>query len=101
MGDSSSPDDHPWWAASVFYQAYPRSFADSNGDGVGDLPGVIARLDYLHRLGIDAIWLNPVTVSPMADHGYDVADPATSIHSSAIWVRWTRWWRPRTNAGSS
>ncbi|GFG70159.1 glycoside hydrolase family 13 protein [Mycolicibacter senuensis] len=75
MGDSSSPDDHPWWAASVFYQAYPRSFADSNGDGVGDLPGVIARLDYLHRLGIDAIWLNPVTVSPMADHGYDVADP--------------------------
>ncbi|MGV0732456.1 glycoside hydrolase family 13 protein [Mycolicibacter sinensis] len=75
MGDSSSPDDHAWWADSVFYQAYPRSFADSNGDGVGDLPGVIARLDYLHRLGIDAIWLNPVTVSPMADHGYDVADP--------------------------
>ncbi|RAV02569.1 glycoside hydrolase family 13 protein [Mycolicibacter senuensis] len=75
MDDSSSPDDHPWWADSVFYQAYPRSFADSNGDGVGDLPGVIAHLDYLQGLGIDAIWLNPVTVSPMADHGYDVADP--------------------------
>ena len=50
-------------------------FADSDGDGVGDLDGVTARLDYLERLGVDAIWLNPVTVSPMADHGYDVADP--------------------------
>jgi alpha-glucosidase len=67
--------DKPWWANSVFYQAYPRSFADSNSDGVGDLDGVIAHLDYLRGLGIDAIWLNPVTVSPMADHGYDVADP--------------------------
>lgn len=67
--------ENPWWANSVFYQAYPRSFADSNGDGVGDLDGVIAHLDYLRGLGVDAIWLNPVTVSPMADHGYDVADP--------------------------
>src|SRR6202048_72156 len=65
----------PWWARAVFYQVYPRSFADSNGDGVGDLDGVAARLDYLEVLGVDAIWLNPVTVSPMADHGYDVADP--------------------------
>lgn len=64
-----------WWSNAVFYQVYPRSFADSNGDGVGDLDGVAARLDYLERLGIDAIWLNPVAVSPMADHGYDVADP--------------------------
>lgn len=67
--------ENPWWASSVFYQAYPRSFADSNGDGIGDLDGVITHLDYLRALGIDAIWLNPVTVSPMADHGYDVADP--------------------------
>ncbi|EUA33165.1 alpha amylase, catalytic domain protein [Mycobacterium xenopi 4042] len=59
----------------MFYQVYPRSFADSNGDGVGDLDGVVARLNYLSSLGVDAIWLNPVTVSPMADHGYDVADP--------------------------
>ena len=59
----------------MFYQIYPRSFADSDGDGVGDLDGVAARLDYLDMLGVDAIWLNPVTVSPMADHGYDVADP--------------------------
>ncbi|BBZ40593.1 glycoside hydrolase family 13 protein [Mycobacterium conspicuum] len=64
-----------WWSNAVFYQVYPRSFADSNGDGVGDLDGVTARLDYLQQLGIDAIWLSPVTVSPMADHGYDVADP--------------------------
>src|SRR4051812_50058753 len=64
-----------WWSNAVFYQAYPRSFCDSNGDGVGDLDGVTAKLDYLRLLGVDAIWLNPVMVSPMADHGYDVADP--------------------------
>src|SRR4051794_24662110 len=64
-----------WWSNAVFYQAYPRSFCDSNGDGVGDLDGVTAKLDYLETLGVDAIWLNPVMVSPMADHGYDVADP--------------------------
>ncbi|TDO07249.1 alpha-glucosidase [Mycobacterium sp. BK086] len=65
----------PWWANAIFYQVYPRSFADSNGDGVGDLDGVTAHLDHLSWLGVDAIWLNPVMVSPMADHGYDVADP--------------------------
>ncbi|OBK18508.1 glycoside hydrolase family 13 protein [Mycobacterium asiaticum] len=64
-----------WWQSAVFYQVYPRSFADSDGDGVGDLNGLAGRLDHLERLGVDAIWVNPVTVSPMADHGYDVADP--------------------------
>ncbi len=64
-----------WWSDAVFYQVYPRSFADSNGDGVGDIDGLVAHLDHLERLGVDAIWLSPVTVSPMADHGYDVADP--------------------------
>ncbi len=66
---------NPWWTNAIFYQIYPRSFADSNGDGVGDLEGVTAHLDHLSSLGVDAIWLNPVMVSPMADHGYDVADP--------------------------
>ncbi|OBK95127.1 alpha-amylase [Mycobacterium asiaticum] len=65
----------PWWQSAVFYQVYPRSFADSDGDGVGDLDGLADRLDHLVWLGVDAIWVNPVTVSPMADHGYDVADP--------------------------
>jgi len=65
----------PWWSNAIFYQAYPLSFCDSDGDGVGDLDGVTAKLDYLRLLGVDAIWLNPVTVSPMADHGYDVSDP--------------------------
>lgn len=65
----------PWWSDALFYQVYPRSFRDSDGDGVGDLDGVTAGLDYLTTLGIDAIWLNPVMVSPMADNGYDVADP--------------------------
>lgn len=64
-----------WWSTAVFYQVYPRSFADSNGDGVGDLDGITARLDYLSDLGVQALWLNPVMVSPMADHGYDVSDP--------------------------
>lgn len=69
------PMGEPWWSRAVFYQVYPRSFADSNGDGVGDLDGLASRLDHLQQLGVDAIWINPVTVSPMADHGYDVADP--------------------------
>jgi alpha-glucosidase len=63
-----------WWRDSVIYQVYPRSFADASGDGVGDLPGVRAGLDYLVALGVDAIWLSPFYPSPMADAGYDVAD---------------------------
>jgi alpha-glucosidase len=63
-----------WWRHGVIYQIYPRSFQDSNGDGIGDLRGIIDRLDYLQWLGVDAIWLNPITVSPDADVGYDVAD---------------------------
>jgi alpha-glucosidase len=63
-----------WWTSGVLYQIYPRSFADSDGDGVGDLAGIMSRLDYLQWLGIDGIWLSPITVSPNADWGYDVAD---------------------------
>jgi alpha-glucosidase len=63
-----------WWREAVFYQIYPRSFADSNGDGVGDLQGIVGKLDYLADLGVDALWLSPIFVSPMRDFGYDVAD---------------------------
>ena len=64
----------PWWRAGVIYQIYPLSFADSNGDGFGDLPGIMEHLDHLAWLGIDGIWLSPITVSPNVDWGYDVAD---------------------------
>ena len=62
-----------WWQTSVIYQIYPRSFQDSNGYGVGDLRGIIQRLPYLAELGVDAIWISPIFVSPMADFGYDIA----------------------------
>ena len=68
-----------WWQRGIIYQVYPRSFMDSNGDGVGDLRGLISRLDYLRGLGIDAVWLSPIYPSPMKDFGYDVAD-YTGIH---------------------
>ena len=66
-----------WWKNAVFYQIYPKSFQDTNGDGVGDLPGIISRLDYLETLGIDGIWLSPVCLSPQVDNGYDVSDYRT------------------------
>src|SRR5262245_38621181 len=63
-----------WWEHAVVYQVYVRSFADANGDGIGDLEGLRRRLDYVASLGVDAIWLNPIYPSPQRDHGYDVAD---------------------------
>lgn len=63
-----------WWRGASIYQIYPRSFADSNGDGIGDLPGITAHLDYVAKLGVDAVWLSPFFTSPMADFGYDVSD---------------------------
>ena len=66
--------DRKWWKEAVVYQIYPRSFQDTNGDGVGDLPGVIQRLDYIKSLGVDVIWLNPCFESPNDDNGYDISD---------------------------
>ncbi len=65
----------PWWRGAAIYQIYPRSFQDSNGDGIGDLRGILSRLDYLADLGVDALWIAPFFKSPMQDYGYDVADP--------------------------
>jgi alpha-glucosidase len=70
---------HLWWQSGVIYEVYVRSFMDSNGDGIGDLPGIRQRLEYLKWLGIDAVWISPIFPSPMADFGYDVAD-YTAIH---------------------
>ena len=67
-------EGHAWWHHAVFYEIYPRSFADSNDDGVGDLPGITSKLDYLHWLGVDAIWIAPMFPSPQVDWGYDVSD---------------------------
>jgi alpha-glucosidase len=67
MGAASSAPN--WWRGAVIYQIYPRSFADANGDGIGDLPGITARLEHVSRLGADAIWISPFFKSPMADFG--------------------------------
>ncbi len=74
MPEQLSPNDPDWWRHAVVYQIYPRSFLDSNGDGIGDLAGIASRLDYVADLGADAIWVSPFFVSPMEDFGYDVAD---------------------------
>ncbi len=63
-----------WWRSAVFYQIYPKSFQDSNGDGIGDIPGILSRLDHLQKLGVDGVWLSPVYASPQADNGYDISD---------------------------
>jgi alpha-glucosidase len=73
-GESQGSDKLQWWKNAVIYQIYPRSFQDSNGDGTGDLRGIIRRLPYLAELGVDAVWLSPIFPSPMADFGYDVAN---------------------------
>src|ERR1700743_727916 len=66
--------DRKWWKEAVVYQIYPRSFKDDNGDGVGDLKGIISKLDYIKSLGVTVIWLNPIYQSPNDDNGYDISD---------------------------
>ena len=63
-----------WWKESVVYQIYPRSFKDSNGDGIGDIPGIIEKLDYLKELGVNVLWISPMLESPQDDNGYDISD---------------------------
>ena len=75
MSNLSKPLANPdWWRGALIYQIYPRSYQDSNQDGIGDLPGITSRLDYIASLGVDAVWLSPIFTSPMKDFGYDVAD---------------------------
>jgi oligo-1,6-glucosidase len=74
LGRKKNYNGRQWWKEAIFYQVYPRSFRDTNGDGNGDLAGIIEKLDYLHDLGVGAVWLAPVYASPMADNGYDVSD---------------------------
>src|SRR5215204_5749980 len=69
-----SIESMPWWQTGIIYQIYPRSFQDTNGDGIGDLQGIAQRLPYLQELGVDAIWISPIFRSPMADFGYDISD---------------------------
>ena len=63
-----------WWNDKIAYQIYPKSFCDSNGDGIGDIPGILTKLDYLKELGVDILWLSPIYPSPFADQGYDISD---------------------------
>ncbi len=83
----SRPATAPWWRAATGYEVYLRSFADGDGDGVGDLPGLLSRLDHLAWLGIDLLWITPFYPSPMADHGYDIADQDAAPPSGSVMLR--------------
>jgi hypothetical protein len=100
--------DKKWWKEAIVYQVYPRSFKDSNGDGIGDLRGIISKLDYLQSLGIDVVWINPIYGSPNDDNGYDISDycdimkefgtmkdfdelleGCISVGSNSSWILWS------------
>ena len=91
----------PWWRRAVIYEIYPRSFGDSNGDGVGDLNGITRRLDYLADLGVDAIWLTPFYPSPQVDFGYDISDYRASTRNMGPWPTSTAWWPKLASATSA
>ena len=73
-GQLRSEAEAPWWRGAVIYQVYPRSFRDTNGDGIGDIQGIIEKLNYIQGLGVDALWISPFFKSPMKDFGYDISD---------------------------
>lgn len=78
-----------WWHDKVAYQIYPKSFFDSNGDGIGDIPGIISKLDYLKELGVDIVWISPCYPSPMADRAMIFQIITTFTLHSALWMIWT------------
>ena len=90
MEVEAGPAEPAWWQRGVVYQIYPRSFQDSNGDGVGDLRGIVQRLDYLRWLGVDAMWISPFYPSPMRDFGYDVTDHQAVDRVYGSLVDWDR-----------
>ena len=90
-----------WWKESVVYQIYPRSFCDSNGDGIGDLRGIIGKLDYLKELGIDVVWLSPVYQSPNDDNGYDISDYRDIMDDFGSLADWEELLAGMHRAGSS
>ena len=98
-------EGHQWWQHAVFYEIYPRSFADSNNDGVGDLNGISSKMSYLHALGVDAIWITPCYPSPQVDFGYDISDYRNidpmygNLHDFDRMVAEGRFSSPRTERG--
>ena len=96
-------EGHEWWQHAVFYEIYPRSYADSNNDGIGDLKGITSKLDYLKQLGVDAIWLTPCFPSPQVDFGYDVSDYQDIDPMYGTWrisIEWPVTVKPGTFASS-
>ena len=91
----------PWWQHAVFYEIYPRSFQDTNGDGVGDLNGITERLGYLESLGVDAIWLTPIYPSPQVDFGYDISNYEAIDPLYGTMADWIACWRRPRRATSA
>ena len=89
-GEGAHTPDRAWWKEAVAYQIYPRSFNDSDGDGIGDIPGIVEKIDYLDELGIDVVWLCPVYESPNADNGYDIADYRAIMDEFGDMADWER-----------
>ena len=90
-----------WWQEPVVYQIYPRSFNDSNGDGIGDLPGITEKIPYLAKLGIQVLWLSPIYASPNDDNGYDISDYRAIMTESAPWKTSMSCSKPHTSTASS